>query len=210
MSDRIQFLKQNHNASRIAEECENKYYCYYITNEIVEKVQEKNETAFELLFYCYVGVIYRLAYRMVKNELDADDCLQLVFSKLLNNIYSYNKNIASFYTWFMELATNVIINYCVRKNRHAKHIDSSTDATSCSFVPSNEEDLLFEMEIIELIGEFNYCIIYSHLIYKTSFADLAKKYNMSERTIRRVYDKNVDIIRANFSDRYVISSKRKK
>lgn len=147
---------------------------------------------------------------MVKNELDADDCVQLVFSKLLNNIYSYNKNIASFYTWFMELATNVIINYCVRKNRHAKHIDSSTDATSCSFVPSNEEDLLFEMEIIELIGEFNYCIIYSHLIYKTSFADLAKKYNMSERTIRRVYDKNVDIIRANFSDRYVISSKRKK
>lgn len=61
MSDRIQFLKQNHNVSRIAEECENKYYCYYITNEIVEKVQEKNETAFELLFYCYVGVIYRLA-----------------------------------------------------------------------------------------------------------------------------------------------------
>ena len=73
--------------------------------ERVEKAQAGDLESFELLVSQYEKRIYRVAYRLLENEHDAEDVLQETFLKAFEKLKQFRRE-SSFYTWIVQIAVN--------------------------------------------------------------------------------------------------------
>lgn len=80
------------------------------------EIKNNNETAFEQLYNIYNKLVYRIALSIVKNKQDAEDIVQIVFTK----IYSIDKSklpSKSELSWLYSITKNETINLLkTRKN----------------------------------------------------------------------------------------------
>lgn len=53
-----------------------------ITEELVEKLRNKDEEAFQKIYNAYVKLIYHIAYSYTYNKEDAEDIVSEVFRRL--------------------------------------------------------------------------------------------------------------------------------
>jgi RNA polymerase sigma-70 factor (ECF subfamily) len=83
-------------------------------DQLIQKVQEGDNYAFDLLVKRYQRKIYFLAYRMVKNHDNADDIAQDTFINAYSAIGSFKAGY-SFYTWLYRICMNLSINFLKRQ-----------------------------------------------------------------------------------------------
>jgi RNA polymerase sigma-70 factor (ECF subfamily) len=83
-------------------------------DRLIQRVQEGDNYAFDLLVKRYQRKIYFLAYRMVKNHDNADDIAQDTFIHAYTAIKSF-KTGYSFYTWLYRICINLSINFLKRQ-----------------------------------------------------------------------------------------------
>lgn len=72
---------------------------------LVRAVQNKDQKSFEELYRKYYRKIYAIAFATTKNASDAEDILQITFSKVWQSISSL-KDPATFNTWIQKIAIN--------------------------------------------------------------------------------------------------------
>lgn len=149
--------------------------------------------------------LYQLTYKAILGEVrvfieesDAEDCVQAVFIKLINNIGSFDSNRASFNTWFQTLRKNEIItfNTKLQKSNTYKAKDSDVsdlileniETTDLSSIPGEELEkeeckrLVLNM-LQEVPAEQSQCIIRFYIDgYKQK--DIAKELNIPEGTVK--------------------------
>lgn len=77
---------------------------------LVQKVQEGNVAAFELLVLKYQSRIIRLLNRLIRQPEEVEDITQEVFLKAYRAISSFRGD-SSFYTWIYRIAINTGKNY---------------------------------------------------------------------------------------------------
>lgn len=87
--------------------------------ELVEKCQKGDISAFETLVHKYKQKAYSIAYRFTRNEEDALDLSQEAFAKAYQSINSFKKT-ATFYTWLYR----IVVNICIDFQRKTKKEDS--------------------------------------------------------------------------------------
>ena len=157
--------------------------------KIFIEIKHDNHLAFEELYKKYNNLIYRIAYSILKNKQDAEDIVQIVFTK----IYSMDKeklpnsNEAS---WLYSVTKNETINYL--KNRK-NNIDL---------------DRIYEMEddnkeinkiinadsfnrLISKLNENEREIISLKILSNLSFEEIGKVLNVPTGTIKWRYYKSV-------------------
>jgi len=81
---------------------------------IVRSCLQGDERAFAELVSRYNAAIYRLAWRMLRNEEEARDVVQEVFLRVYRALASYDQN-RKFSTWILRIATNLCIDRLRRK-----------------------------------------------------------------------------------------------
>jgi len=81
---------------------------------LVQKCQQGDVEAFEVILKMYEKRIYNFAYRMLGDKEDAMDITQEVFIKAYKSVNAFKGN-SSFSTWLFKIAKNVCIDY-LRKN----------------------------------------------------------------------------------------------
>lgn len=69
--------------------------------------------AFESLFHKYKRRVFKLIFRFVSNELEAEDLLQDVFVRVYEKLSKFNKS-SAFYTWLYRLTVNICLNHTGR------------------------------------------------------------------------------------------------
>lgn len=157
------------------------------------EIKHDNHLAFEELYKKYNKLIYRIAYSILKNKQDAEDIVQIVFTK----IYSMDKeklpnsNEAS---WLYSVTKNETINYL--KNRK-NNIDL---------------DRIYEMEddnkeinkiinadsfnrLISKLNENEREIISLKILSNLSFEEIGKVLNVPTGTIKWRYYKSVHTLK---------------
>ena len=88
-----------------------------ITEELVEKLRNKDEEAFQKIYNAYVKLIYHIAYSYTYNKEDAEDIVSEVFMKVMHSIHSYQEN-GKFKEWISMITRNVSLNFITRdKNK---------------------------------------------------------------------------------------------
>lgn len=104
---------------------------------LVRAVQNKDPISFEKLYRKYYRKIYAIAFATTKNAYDAEDILQITFSKVWQSISSL-KDPATFNTWIQKIAINES-NNLLNKRKPSVSIDEEEDESP---VTELESDLM--------------------------------------------------------------------
>lgn len=83
--------------------------------DLLPRVRKGDRAAFDELVMAYRKQAFSVAYRMVKNQSDAEDLSQEAFIKAYQNIGRFEGN-SSFYTWFYRILINLCLDF-LRKNK---------------------------------------------------------------------------------------------
>ena len=79
--------------------------------QLVSLLQLKNREAFSVLYDSYSEAIYGVICRMVTDKAAAEDLLQDVFVKIWRKIGSYDAARGTLFTWMINIARNICIDY---------------------------------------------------------------------------------------------------
>ncbi len=96
-----------------------------IDQALVERVQQGDKKAFDVLVLKYQHRIIKLVARFVKNGDEVQDVTQEAFIKAYRALHNFRGD-AAFYTWLYRIAINTAKNYLVSARRRAT--DSAVDA----------------------------------------------------------------------------------
>lgn len=81
----------------------------YTEHELVALLKSKDEQAFSYLYDHYAGALNNIIFRMVGEDVLAEDILQEAFLKIWNNIHNYDETKGRLFTWMLNLTRNLAI-----------------------------------------------------------------------------------------------------
>lgn len=93
---------------------------------LVERAQQGDSDAFQILLHRYLPIIHRYAMRMLGNQTDASDIAQEVFIRFWQKSHNFDPARAKLSTWLHQIAHNLCIDH-FRKHSKMTSIDGSAD-----------------------------------------------------------------------------------
>ncbi len=78
--------------------------------ELIQRCQSGDSDAFALLFEQYKNLVYRTAYLILNDSLEAEDVLQEVFLKVHGSLHTYQPKKGAFTTWLHRITVNHCLN----------------------------------------------------------------------------------------------------
>jgi len=88
----------------------------YTEEELVRLLRERNEAVFSYVYDHYSGALLGTISRIVQEEESAADVLQEAFVKIWHNFSSYDPTKGRLFTWMVNVARNLAIDYTRSKN----------------------------------------------------------------------------------------------
>ena len=95
-------------------------YSEQLDEDLVQRVQRGDKTAFDFLVVKYQHKIIQLVNRFVKDPSEAQDVAQETFIKAYRALGSFRGD-AAFYTWLYRIAINTAKNYLVSRTRRSSN-----------------------------------------------------------------------------------------
>jgi len=86
-------------------------------DELIARARAKDFAAFEVLLSRYEDKVFRLAYRILRNETDAKEILQETFVSIWRKLDTF-KGDSQFGSWVYRIATNAAL---MRLRAHRRH-----------------------------------------------------------------------------------------
>jgi len=77
--------------------------------DLIERLQAGDERAFEELVTEYRERVYRVAWRILRDDEDAEDAAQEAFIKVFRSIERFERR-SSLYTWIYRITVNIALN----------------------------------------------------------------------------------------------------
>ncbi|MBO0720855.1 MAG: sigma-70 family RNA polymerase sigma factor [Blastocatellia bacterium] len=90
--------------------------------ELIMRMRDGDETAFETLIDRYQKPALRLALRFTRRETNAEDLVQDSFLQVHCHTHQYDPGVAPFRTWFFTILSNLCRN-AVRRNKSLSFIE---------------------------------------------------------------------------------------
>ena len=92
----------------------------------VERAQQADTAAFELLYRLHVDRVYGLCLRMTGNPSEAEDCTQEAFIQAWNKLSKFRGD-SAFGTWMHRIAVNSVLGRMRKARREQDRIEAVTD-----------------------------------------------------------------------------------
>jgi RNA polymerase sigma-70 factor, ECF subfamily len=81
----------------------------------VIRAKQGDRAAIRFLYLRYAGNVYGYARSIVRNDHDAEDVVQQVFTRMLTAIQSYEQRSVPFSAWLLRITHNMAIDYLRRR-----------------------------------------------------------------------------------------------
>ena len=160
-------------------------------DQLIQKVQEGDNYAFDLLVKRYQRKIYFLAYRMVKNHDNADDIAQDTFIHAYSAIKSFKEGY-SFYTWLYRICMNLSINFLKRQKfmipesqfeEEANPLEKeATRMDPADHLASKELEIKIDRALNSLPPKFK-AVLILRIYEDLSYEEIAQTLNISTGTV---------------------------
>jgi len=119
-----------------------------VDDEVVRKAREGDENAFRTLVEAHSRNVFRLAYRITRNEEDAEDTVQETFIRAYRKLDGFEAR-ANFGTWLYRITANTAIDMLRKKKRHESRAAPLDEAESG--VAGRQERLVFARQVRERV-----------------------------------------------------------
>jgi RNA polymerase sigma factor (sigma-70 family) len=96
-------------------------------NKLLELIANKDANALEQLYDQYERPMYSFAFRMVRDQMIAEEVVQELFLRIWNNAERYDQRQGKLTTWMFTLTRNIAIDILRKKNRRAPEKLSEDD-----------------------------------------------------------------------------------
>jgi len=116
---------------------------------VIGQVRTGNSDAFRTLVERHSRAIFRVAYRMTRNEQDADDIVQETFLRAYRQIDHFEER-SSFSTWLHRVAVNCALDSIRARKRRDAHPSWNEEEDPMDSIPSSEpaqDRLLMSAEV---------------------------------------------------------------
>lgn len=87
------------------------------TARAVARAKQGDRSAIRFLYLRYADNIYGYARSIVRNDHDAEDIVQQVFTRMMTAIRSYEDRSVPFSAWLLRITHNLAIDYVRRRSR---------------------------------------------------------------------------------------------
>ena len=167
--------------------------------------KQGNESAFRELYETNYEMIYRLAYRYVKSQPDAEDILQETFIKAFKAIQKFDFNISSnFSAWIYQICVRCSYDYY--RNRKKRKSDQTSSLSEIYTEPeaqdASPEKLAITNQAVQQVKNTltilspKQHIIFDlrHLQHKT-LKDIAERLQVSPSTVKKQLERAVAKLR---------------
>lgn len=177
------------------------------TNEklLILMAKQGHETAFRELYETHYEMIYRLAYRYVKSQPDAEDILQETFIKAFKAIEKFDFNISSnFSAWIYQICVRCSYDYH-RKRKKIKSdqtISLSEMYTEPEAQDSSPEKMAISNQTIRQVKDaMNVLSPKQHIIFDLrhlqhrALREIAERLQISPSTVKKQLERSVEKLR---------------
>jgi RNA polymerase sigma-70 factor (ECF subfamily) len=167
--------------------------------------KQGNESAFRELYETHYEMIYRLAYRYVKSQPDAEDILQETFIKAFKAIQKFDFNISSnFSAWIYQICVRCSYDY--HRKRKKTKADQTASLSEMYIEPeaqnSSPENTAISNQTIRQVKDAMYVlspkqrIIFDlrHLQHK-ALKEIAERLQISPSTVKKQLERGVAKLR---------------
>jgi RNA polymerase sigma-70 factor (ECF subfamily) len=108
----------------------------------IEQARQGDHGAFARIVQAYQKPVYNLCYRMLGNQVEAEDAAQETFLRAYNNLHRYDPN-RRFLNWILTIASN----HAIDRLRRKRHVQVSLeDAPFAEQLRSHDEPLQARVE----------------------------------------------------------------
>lgn len=123
--------------------------------ELVQKCQEKDLSAFKMIYDRYEQPLLHTAFRMLGQQQDAEDAVQTTFLKLYRGIQSFRSD-SKFSTYLFRILLNVCFDMLEKRKNKIIQVFKKTDL---SYRPKNHLKLRLEEAIGKLPERMRACFV---------------------------------------------------
>ena len=117
-------------------------------SQLIEKSKRGDATAYGILVENYSQYLFSVVFRIINDELTAEDLVQETFIKAWLKIKEYHSNKSKFTTWLYTIATRL----CLDKLKSNKNLETlSYDRQLLFEVEKSPDEKLENKEIAEII-----------------------------------------------------------
>jgi RNA polymerase sigma-70 factor (ECF subfamily) len=151
---------------------------------VIRRCQRGEIAAFRELYVRYEEPMLRLAFRLLGNREDAEDALQVAFTKAFRGIGRFRGD-ARFSTWLYRIVANACYDRLKRKPRKETTLDEMPERVS-----GDKPDLRFHLrEAIDALPTRMQACFVLHVQEGFKYREVADMLQMKEGTVKRhVFD----------------------
>lgn len=171
-------------------------------NELIDRLQEGDVEAFDLLYKKYSGKLYSFGLKYLKSASEAEELVQSVFLKLWEN-YRILKKELSFNSYLFTIAYNDICKLFRKRNYQKEFIDEALYDNNSSY--SSEDSINYQsvleriQVIIERLPERQKTIFIKQRMEGKSTKEIADELSLSPGTIDNYISESLKFIRSHLN-----------
>ena len=163
--------------------------------ELIEECKSGNRSAQFKLYRMYSKAMFNTCCRMLGNEMDAEDALQLAFVKVFKNIHQYEfKSTPG--AWIKRIVVNGCLDFIKKRKIHFEEINDRLEVTEEEVIEPNY-DVSMIKDAVDALADgyrtvFNLYAFegYDHkeiaIILNTSEANSKSQYSRAKQHIKRI------------------------
>lgn len=165
---------------------------------IVLRCVDDDQSAQMELYRLFSRQLYSTCYRMLQNEMEAEEVMQDSFLKVFDNISNYIESSEKLEYSLRRIAINGSIDILRRRKNIFIDIETIPDSSTFDDPPDIEQTAKMVQEVkfaIETLPDIYRTIITLKLIEELSYEEIAQELNIKESTIRTQFMRGKEKIR---------------
>lgn len=155
--------------------------------KLIKDLKNKNEKAFETIYYAYNHLLHFIVIQIVKNKEATEDIVNDTFMTMYLNINQHDEE-KNFKYWLISIAKNKAYQYL----KTTKIINTYLNNDYINHQASHNDDTWMIVETCKkILTDIEYNVLVLHVIYELKFVDVAAIMQISKSEAHRIYQRSI-------------------
>ncbi len=175
----------------------------YDHDDLVILIKNRDQKAFAYLYDNYSKALFGVLHTIINDTEESEDALQKLFLKIWDNFESYDATKGRLYTWMLNIARNLAIDYKRSKSNKNKiqNIEHNVNTLNTISVEDNFHDTIGIKEVVDNLKN-DYLTLIDLAYYKGyTQEEISKELNIPIGTVKTRIRKALLILRNQFKEK---------